>query len=162
MLSKTGSYRWLLAKIPARFNADGSHAGYVSSCIDITEGKQAEEKLQDSERRLRLIVESASFPIGVYTGSEMKIEIANQSILNVWGKGQDVIGKSYKEILPELENQNIFKQLEKVFATGVAFHAKNQPVELEENGLIKQYYFDYSFLPLTDSQGTIYGKYLQL
>lgn len=157
VLAKNGSYRWLLAKIPARFNADGSHAGYVSSSIDITERKQAEEKLQDSEQRLRIILESAPFPIGVYKGWEMMIEIANQSILDVWGKGQDVIGKSYKEILPELQNQDIFRQLENVFTTGIAFHAKNKPVKIEEYGVIKKYYFDYSFQPLTDSEGKIYG-----
>jgi two-component system sensor histidine kinase VicK len=47
ILSKTGDYRWLLAKIPARFRPDGSFAGYISSCTDITDLKNEEQRKND-------------------------------------------------------------------------------------------------------------------
>lgn len=37
-----GEYRWVLDKAIPRYNADGSFAGYIGSCIDITDRKQAE------------------------------------------------------------------------------------------------------------------------
>jgi PAS domain S-box-containing protein len=46
--NRTGEYRWLLAKIPPRFRADGSFAGYISSCVDITDRKNWERSLQES------------------------------------------------------------------------------------------------------------------
>jgi hypothetical protein len=54
----------------------------------------------------------------------------------------------YKDLLPELENQNIYKQIEDVYNTGIAFHAKNQRVEILMDGALKPFYFNYSFTPL--------------
>jgi PAS domain S-box-containing protein len=47
ILSKNGDYRWLLARVPARFHSDGSFAGYISSCIDITDLKNDELRKND-------------------------------------------------------------------------------------------------------------------
>jgi PAS domain S-box-containing protein len=47
-----GEYRWLLDKGVPRFNPDGTFAGYIGSCIDITERKLAEESLATIGRRL--------------------------------------------------------------------------------------------------------------
>ncbi len=47
-----GEFRWVLDKGVPRFNPDGSFAGYIGSCIDITERKLAEEGLATIGRRL--------------------------------------------------------------------------------------------------------------
>lgn len=47
LLTKDNEYRWLLAKGHPRFHTDGSFAGYISSCIDITEQKQNEQRKND-------------------------------------------------------------------------------------------------------------------
>jgi len=47
-----GEYRWILDTGVPRFNNDNSFAGYIGSCIDITERKQAEEVLSSVSRRL--------------------------------------------------------------------------------------------------------------
>ena len=47
-----GEYRWILDKGVPRFNPDGTFAGYIDSCIDITERKLAEEGLATIGRRL--------------------------------------------------------------------------------------------------------------
>lgn len=103
------------------------------------------------------IVETAPLPIAVYVTDELKIEIANPAMITTWGKGEGVIGKSYKEILPELENQQIFDQVLSVLKSGVAFHAKNARVDLVINDVLRIHYFNYSFTPLYASDGKIYG-----
>lgn len=115
------------------------------------------KQLSKSEHNTRNIVANAPFPIGVYTGREMRIQLANQAILDVWGKGNDVIGKLYAEVLPELDNQKVFTQLDQVFTTGEPFHARNQQLELTVNGKPKTSYFNYSFTALRDDDGQVYG-----
>jgi len=112
---------------------------------------------EESEALLKNVVETASFPIGVYTGREMRITLANRSIMEVWGKGYDIIGKTYHEVLPELAGQDIYEQLDTVFMTGRAFNARNQRIDLVVDGVLKPFYFNYSFTPLHDTDGKIYG-----
>jgi len=47
-----GEYRWMLDIGVPRFNEDGSFAGYIGSCVDITEQKLAEEVRSSLSRRL--------------------------------------------------------------------------------------------------------------
>jgi PAS domain S-box-containing protein len=47
-----GDYRWVLDIGVPRLNLDGSFAGYIGSCLDITERKLAEEALAVVGRRL--------------------------------------------------------------------------------------------------------------
>jgi signal transduction histidine kinase len=47
-----GEYRWILDLGVPRFNLDGSFAGYIGSCIDVTERRQAEEALTAINRKL--------------------------------------------------------------------------------------------------------------
>jgi PAS domain S-box-containing protein len=47
-----GEYRWVVDLGVPRFNVDGSFAGYIGSCLDVTERKIAEEALSSVSRRL--------------------------------------------------------------------------------------------------------------
>src|SRR5258708_34331452 len=47
-----GEYRWILDTGVPRFNTDGSFAGYIGSCLDITDRKLAEDALASVGRRL--------------------------------------------------------------------------------------------------------------
>lgn len=109
------------------------------------------------EQEVTAIIDSAPFPIAVYTGPKMIIARANQSIIEVWGKGADVIGKPYAEVLPELEGTPIYGQLDSVYRTGVPVHVRNQRIDLIVEGEPGVFYFNYSFTPLFDPQGKVYG-----
>jgi len=47
-----GEYRWLLDIGVPRFDSGGSFAGYIGSCLDVTERKRAEEALSTMGQRL--------------------------------------------------------------------------------------------------------------
>ncbi|MBE8722007.1 PAS domain-containing protein [Sphingobacterium pedocola] len=115
------------------------------------------ERLTESEHQMREMVERAPFPIGVYIGKEMRITHANQAIKDVWGKGDEVVGKMYAEVLPELADQEIYPQLDSVYSTGIPFHTRNQLVVLHIEGRPQDFYFNYSFTPLRNHEGQIYG-----
>lgn len=52
LLGSDGSYHWLLKKGTPRFLTDGTFAGYISSCVDITQLKLTEQQLQDINEEL--------------------------------------------------------------------------------------------------------------
>ena len=47
-----GEYRWILDLGVPRLNPDGSFAGYIGSCLDVTDRKLAQEALGDMSRKL--------------------------------------------------------------------------------------------------------------
>jgi PAS domain S-box-containing protein len=48
---RDGEYRWLLDNGVPLHGADGAFAGYIGSCIDITDRQRAEAALQEADRR---------------------------------------------------------------------------------------------------------------
>lgn len=139
------------------YNTHDEVHGVMAIGIDVTDQVLTRRKIDESNQQVRNVVENAPFPIGVFSGPDMKIELANQSIIEVWGKGSNLIGKPYKTVLPEVENQGVFDQLDKVYNEGQSFEARNQLVDLETQGKMKSYYFNYQLTPLYDTQGNIYG-----
>ena len=47
-----GEYRWLFDTGVPRFHSDGSFAGYIGSCVDVSDRKQAEEAMASVSGRL--------------------------------------------------------------------------------------------------------------
>lgn len=124
---------------------------------DVTPLIISRQAVEQSAQQLRSLIDSAPFPIGVYTGKEMRIEMLNQAILDVWGRDKSVIGNTYYNVLTELEGKGIYENLDRVYETGEAYHASNQRIELLSEGQLKTFYFNYSFTPLFDANGEVYG-----
>ncbi|CAH0174980.1 MULTISPECIES: PAS domain S-box protein [unclassified Pedobacter] len=116
ILTKKGDYRWLLASGPPRFHADGSFAGYISSCIDITE-----RKLIEIERlNLNKLIEASSEFIGI-AELDMSIQYLNPAALQKLGwsgiSNRTILDCVFPEdrlmaekILPEILKNNTFRQ----------------------------------------------------
>jgi PAS domain S-box-containing protein len=103
------------------------------------------------------IIDNTPLPIAVYSGDELKIELANSAMIKTWGKGDQVIGKNYLDVLPEIKKEDFFKEATSVLRTGIPFHGKDKRVDLIIDGTMTTHYFNYSFIPLKDAAGTIYG-----
>lgn len=52
MLHASGAYRWMINQASPRFNPDGTFAGYVGSCIDISDLIHAQHLLEDANSSL--------------------------------------------------------------------------------------------------------------
>lgn len=53
--NKNGIYRWIQDNGTPRYNTKGEFIGYIGHCLDITDKKNDQEKIQKSEERYRLI-----------------------------------------------------------------------------------------------------------
>jgi PAS domain S-box-containing protein len=80
-----GRTQWVAATGKPRYLSTGEFAGYVGSCMDITDRKMAERAMQDSERRFRHIADSAPVLIWM-TGPDKRTTFLNKN----WTKFADV------------------------------------------------------------------------
>ena len=55
-----GEFRWILDIGVPRFNPDGSFAGYIGSCIDVTEQRRAQEQLHQAQEDLARVTRVVS------------------------------------------------------------------------------------------------------
>ena len=79
-----GEYRWAIDSARPRFGPGGEFLGYVGSVLDITERKQTEEALKESEERLRSLYQRV--PVGLYrTTPQGQILEANPAFLEMLG-----------------------------------------------------------------------------
>lgn len=139
------------------YNADGNIHGIMAIGIEVTDQVLARKKIERSERQVKNVVENAPFMIGLFTGENFTIQIANESLIQTWGKGDDVIGKDYFELLPELKEQKVFGQIKDVYSTGIPFHIENESVDFVIDGELKSQYYNYDFIPLRSETDEVYG-----
>lgn len=98
-----GKYRWILDTGTPRYNADGSFAGYIGSCIDITEREISEQKIREQAALLNVTTDAI-----LVQDLENKILFYNQSAEQLYGwKVDEAMGKNALELLykstPKLE-----------------------------------------------------------
>lgn len=153
---KTGEMLFL--RSIGQVQIDKGEAIALSGIIqDITNIVRSRTEIEQSEQRLRSFIHAAPFPIGVYVGREMRVEIVNKALIDVWGKGPEVVGKTYYENLPELADTGVYEILDSVYTTGKPYNAYNQLIKLVVDGKLTSFYFNYSFTPLFDAEGKVYG-----
>src|SRR5882724_664848 len=58
-----GEYRWISNQGVPRYDAQGTFAGYIGSCVDVTELMTKDEALRESEERMRLAVAAVNLGI---------------------------------------------------------------------------------------------------
>ena len=103
---KDGEYRWVLDIGVPRFSAEGSFAGYIGSCIDVTERKRAEEALASIGRRLIEAHEEERTWIGKELHDDINQRLAMLAIeMDQWSREesraefQEHLGHSKKRIM---------------------------------------------------------------
>lgn len=117
----------------------------------------ARKELEDSEKRFRNLVQEAPVATAIYIGREMKIQWANDAMIKLWGKDKSVIGTTVRAALPELEGQPFHQLLDDVYTTGEIYQATEDRGDLVVDGVLQTFYFNFSYKPLRDTEGRVYG-----
>lgn len=152
-----GNYRWVMDSGSPRFSADGEFKGFVGTVVDVHEQIEAESQVKLNEQRLKLLIDESPMRITFLTGPDFVIELANEKILQSWGKDRNIVGKTLIEAMPELKTQNFLQLLKEVYKTGVSYTAKESEVWYSIDGEIKKYYFDIWYNPMFDLDGKVYA-----
>ncbi|MGL5058813.1 MAG: PAS domain S-box protein, partial [Microcoleus sp.] len=100
---RDGSDLWAMVSASTLFDKQGSYAGLFAMVADITDRKQAEAALQQSEAKFRSLYELTSLPVLML--DENGICSANSAIVELFrcSNQQDLCGKHPAEISPPIQ-----------------------------------------------------------
>lgn len=127
----------------------GDVINLIQTFDDVTEVHaiaEAAEKNKGLEKAYNFFM-SAPVIIGFLRSDDYIIEMANEGLLEVWGKTENVIGKPLLTAIPELQEQGFIALLDQVRATGEPFYAYEYPINLVRNGQEETLYFDFVYKP---------------
>lgn len=140
-------------------NENGETEGILASGYDVTEQvalKKSQEKSTLNAHVYNLFMQ-APFPVTIFKGHELVIELVNDAALKVAGKTKDIIGKRVLETVPELEGHGFLQLARKVMRTGVPFHASESPMILNVDGNHELFYMNYIMQPYFEENDVITG-----
>ena len=96
---KDGSYRWILTQASLLMDNDGKPYRMLGSHVDITERKQVEEELRQSEERFSKVFHASPVSITITRLSDGLILDVNESLLRMLGyHREEVIGHTSAEL----------------------------------------------------------------
>jgi len=128
-----------------------------------TELLSANLKLLESQTRLRNVLEQAPLGMCVLRGPKHVIEIANEAILNIWGRARaEVMNIPHREARPELEGQPVFEWLDQVYRTGKRQVNREFKVWLRSGDGVREAIVNSIYEALKDSEGNINGVLIVL
>ncbi|HEY4541209.1 MAG TPA: ATP-binding protein [Noviherbaspirillum sp.] len=106
-------------------------------------------QLEAERDRLRALFEQAPGFMAVLRGSDHVFELANAAYLRLIGP-RELIGKPARAVLPEVEGQPFFGQLDRVFATGEPFFATAARITLQQapGGPLVERFVDFVYQPV--------------
>lgn len=140
------------------FDSQGKVYAILDIAIDVTENVLAQKRIEESEINLRNTISKAPVAMCIFKGKEHTVEIANDKMLELWGKTtSQVFGKPIIEGLPEIVGQGFEALLDSVFETGKTINANEVPVNLPREENLKLVYVDFVYEAFRESDGSISG-----
>ena len=139
------------------YEVDFTISGVICIAYEVTEEIVAQKKLEQSEHRYHNLIHTSVSMICILKGKDFIISIANDSILEAWGKGKEVIGQPLLSVLPEIIEQGLGDILKKVFNSGKPYYGYETPVYLNNNSKNEHSYFTFLYQAQKDLHGEIEG-----
>lgn len=131
-------------------------AGILVTATETTAKVLADrQRAADVERTRRLFEKAPGF-IAILRGPDHVFEFANETYRRLAGR-REFIGRSMREVFPEIADQPFFALLDQVYTTGERFVAYGAPVRLDHAG----FRIDYVYEPIKDESGAVTGIFVE-
>ncbi|ACK68588.1 PAS/PAC sensor hybrid histidine kinase [Gloeothece citriformis PCC 7424] len=144
-------YRWLLDHGTPRFSSEGEFLGYIGSCVDISDRKETEKKLQQTRKFLQTVLDY--LPIAVFVRDGQKDHFGqylfwNKTCEHLFGiSAEEALGKTRDELFPQ-EIPDFFRQKDRILFENN--NIENIPAEIVESQKLGQRILHTVKLPLYD------------
>ena len=125
-----GEYRSFDTRAVRLRDAQGRTVRWVGSNTDITERKQAQQELLNSQQSLSAVLETVGEGI-ITIDSTSTIVMVNQEVQSIWGyEQQELIGNRLHMLMPEKHHSDHSAGMKRFLESGVA-HVLGKRLELE-------------------------------
>ena len=157
-LGKDGKYRWFLFHWNPLKDEQGRITRWYAAATDIEDRKQAEEVLRESEKSVRLIVDSIAGLVAMMT-SEGEVEFVNNRVLEYFGKTLEEL-KSWatSDAVHPDDLPQVFAARRRSLETGEPFDIDHRLRRADG----EYRWFHIRGLPLRDTEGRIVRWYTLL
>ncbi|WP_462266059.1 PAS domain-containing protein [Mucilaginibacter sp.] len=137
-------------------NAEGAVWCILHTAKDVTAEVNSRHALQQHDERLQRVVNEIPVAIGLLTGEDMVIEMANEPLLQMWQKtAGEVFHKPFFEVFTNPYQQDYPQLLKQVMATGQAYHNAEATVYVHTATGPQKYVLSLAYTPFTDSDGKV-------
>ena len=140
----------------------GKVAGLFCAGAETTERVLGERRLAAERERQRLLFEQVPGFVGILRGPDHVFEYVNEAYERVAGK-RGFVGQTVRAACPDLEGTGLYEALDRAFATGEAYVARDVPLSLqrtpgaEPDPLI----LSFTYQPIVDEKGDVTGIFIQ-
>lgn len=134
--------------------------GVLVVCTETTAQVLAEQRIKAAEARWRALFTQAPGFMCILTGPDHIFEFANPRYFDLLDH-RDIIGKTVRDALPEVEQQGFVDLLDKVYRTGKAYTGTALPLSLRQSdGSSRNIFLDFVYEPIRDASGEIAGIFV--
>jgi len=101
VLLPDGQICWINAVGQGEYNEQGNPIRMTGICMDITERKQVEDALRESESKLRAVLDATPFPIALVDVQDNIVDFWSQSAISLFGHTAPTAAKWYEIAYPD-------------------------------------------------------------
>ena len=141
---------------------DGVIAGLFCAAAETTEKVLGDRRIAAERERQRHQFERTPGFICIQHGPEHVYEFANEAYCRLVGR-RELVGKTVREALPDIEGQGFYERLDAVYATGERFLADAVAVSMARTpgGPLQKRFVDLVYEPVLDAHGEVTGVFTQ-
>lgn len=137
----------------------GATGGVLVSLVQADDSKLADRQV-GGQRRL---FDQAPGFISISRGPEHVYEFVNAAYAQLCGQ-RDYLGKTVREVLPDIADQRFYELLDAVYATGERFVADRLAVRIGQIagvGIAEERFVNFIYEPMLDAAGKVMGVFTQ-
>ncbi|MGG5819037.1 PAS domain-containing protein [Falsiroseomonas sp. HW251] len=135
----------------------GRVEGVFCACSETTATAMAGRQAATERERQRLMLRQMPGFVALLSGPEHRYQYVNEAYVEIAGQ-REFIGRTVREVFPEIADQGIYELLDKVYRTGEPFAARAMPVSLDRPDGERS--VDLLFEPVRDDAGRVAGIFV--
>ncbi|MGV3683565.1 MAG: PAS domain-containing protein [Acidovorax sp.] len=139
------------------FDEHGAIVAMLDTVVETTDKVLAERKARSERARQQRLLQQMPGFVGVLMGPEHRFEYVNDAYVKISGP-RDFLGRTVREVFPELRGQGYYEMLDRVYATGEPMQASAMPILLQ--GEANERHIDILYEAMRDEGGSIHGIFV--